>query len=592
MARRRRLKVFISYARSDQAKAYELYKRLTSDGADAWIDKESLLPGQDWGLEIRKAISQADAVIVCLSKKFNKSGFRQKEVRLALETALEKPEGEIFIIPVRLEKCDNLESLTKWNWVDLFEDTGYKNLLRALSQRANKIGTSIPNLSTEENENIQPNIEKETGKGKQNSKKDSQSSQAEKFSKIEGGNNSIIVVGNVYESIISSQNENNTETQHTHNDKPDANLRTSTGNEKLVSDRVLKAWLSGHDLVKNPFGEVDLKSYPYYPMGSTRPDRWEAFAETDPLFGLCPTSDDAQVLSYRLQMECLPLKNKEMVGGVDRQIFPLWVSHRQTTPIQPPLVTLAQSAAQTWLDILSQNPRQMFDLSEVKQDTLLDLLRWSFGSAKEIIRLLQMNGLEEDVIGLSLIRKIEKASTEFSIPPIPQDVILISWLNVKPTELKPIFLILPGDNFLLNTPASWFEQFVSLKPLLLKNGIITKIISSSSPQLHLSFREINLSWSDGLDGQLYHSLQGQFDAAMIPEAKSIGIAVRFHELFGPGTTEEQTTKKLISASHLSLACMLNHGNSLFQYHCENRTKNGVTEKYLYVEDLETILNSA
>ena len=33
-----------------------LYIRLTKDGVDAWLDKEKLLPGQDWELEIRKAV--------------------------------------------------------------------------------------------------------------------------------------------------------------------------------------------------------------------------------------------------------------------------------------------------------------------------------------------------------------------------------------------------------------------------------------------------------------------------------------------------------------------------------------------------------
>ncbi|MBI5824940.1 MAG: toll/interleukin-1 receptor domain-containing protein [Chloroflexi bacterium] len=117
-----------------------LYTRLTKDGVDAWLDKAKLLPGQDWELEIRKAVREADVVVVCLSKQFNQAGFRQKEVRLALDTAMEKPEGEIFIIPARLEECDNLESLRKWHWVDLFEDDGYEMLKRALRARADKIG--------------------------------------------------------------------------------------------------------------------------------------------------------------------------------------------------------------------------------------------------------------------------------------------------------------------------------------------------------------------------------------------------------------------------------------------------------------------
>ena len=108
-------KVFLCYARSDIVAVRALYGRLTKDGVDAWMDKEKLLPGQDWELEIRKAVRESDIVAVCLSKQFNQAGFRQKEVRLALDAAMEQPEGEIFIIPIRMEECDTLESLKKWH---------------------------------------------------------------------------------------------------------------------------------------------------------------------------------------------------------------------------------------------------------------------------------------------------------------------------------------------------------------------------------------------------------------------------------------------------------------------------------------------
>jgi len=140
---KRPLKVFLCHAHADRDAVRTLYTRLTNDGVDAWLDKEKLLPGQDWELEIKKAVREADVVVVCLSKQFNQAGFRQKEVRLALDTAMEKPEGEIFIIPARLEECDNLESLRKWHWVNLFEEDGYEMLMRALLARGTVIGASL-----------------------------------------------------------------------------------------------------------------------------------------------------------------------------------------------------------------------------------------------------------------------------------------------------------------------------------------------------------------------------------------------------------------------------------------------------------------
>ena len=75
-------------------------------------------------------------VIVCLSREFNKQhGYRYEELKIALEKANLLDTGDVFIIPVRLEKCDMPESLRHLHRVDLFEATGYKKLIRALQAR-------------------------------------------------------------------------------------------------------------------------------------------------------------------------------------------------------------------------------------------------------------------------------------------------------------------------------------------------------------------------------------------------------------------------------------------------------------------------
>ena len=127
---------FLIHAHSDKASVHELYKRMTNDGIKAWLDSESLQPGQDWQREIRKAILRSDAVIVCLSREFYKrQGYRYEELKIALEKANVLPDNEIFIIPVRLEKCDMPDSLRHLHRVDLFESGGYKKLIRALRER-------------------------------------------------------------------------------------------------------------------------------------------------------------------------------------------------------------------------------------------------------------------------------------------------------------------------------------------------------------------------------------------------------------------------------------------------------------------------
>jgi len=55
---KRPLKVFLCHAHADRdpVRGLPAGTRLTQDGVDAWLDKAKLLPGQDWELEIRKAV--------------------------------------------------------------------------------------------------------------------------------------------------------------------------------------------------------------------------------------------------------------------------------------------------------------------------------------------------------------------------------------------------------------------------------------------------------------------------------------------------------------------------------------------------------
>ena len=132
---KRSLNIFLCHAHSDREAVHALYRRLVDNEVHAWLDSENLQPGQNWQHEIRKAILNSDVILVCLSQKFNEQpGYRHEELKLALEKAKLLAESEIFIIPVRLEKCDMPESLSHLHRVDLFEPTGFKKLLRALKR--------------------------------------------------------------------------------------------------------------------------------------------------------------------------------------------------------------------------------------------------------------------------------------------------------------------------------------------------------------------------------------------------------------------------------------------------------------------------
>lgn len=125
--------IFISYAREDELKTRDLYKRLKQFNFRPWIDMEDILPGEEWDSKINKALHQADFLLICLSKKsVSRRGYIQKEIRMAVDIAMEMPEGAIFLIPVRLEECEIHTSLEKYQWVDLFSPDGFNRLVKAI----------------------------------------------------------------------------------------------------------------------------------------------------------------------------------------------------------------------------------------------------------------------------------------------------------------------------------------------------------------------------------------------------------------------------------------------------------------------------
>ena len=68
----RPLCVFLCHSSNDKVSILALYQPLRSDNIDVWFDEENLLPGQDWKLEIRKAVRASDVVIVCISQDWVK----------------------------------------------------------------------------------------------------------------------------------------------------------------------------------------------------------------------------------------------------------------------------------------------------------------------------------------------------------------------------------------------------------------------------------------------------------------------------------------------------------------------------------------
>ncbi len=135
-----RPKAFICYAKENSAKAEEVFDFLIAAGAAPWMDKRSLVHGDPWESEIRRAVEESHAFVVLLAPGFDSVGYRQKEVHLALEAAMLRPPGKGYIIPFIAAPCA-LPDLPGWckpihAGADLGRPTTLDELAKALEKHS------------------------------------------------------------------------------------------------------------------------------------------------------------------------------------------------------------------------------------------------------------------------------------------------------------------------------------------------------------------------------------------------------------------------------------------------------------------------
>ena len=136
--------VFVAYTVEDRALARRLCDSLRAEDCAPWLDKDKLLPGQNWPRAIERAIDMADAFIPCFSRhSATKHGQFQSELRYALECARKRPiaEDDAFVIPVRLEECAVPRRISDHvQYVDLYPDweKGVRRVVRAARKAAQK----------------------------------------------------------------------------------------------------------------------------------------------------------------------------------------------------------------------------------------------------------------------------------------------------------------------------------------------------------------------------------------------------------------------------------------------------------------------
>lgn len=92
------MKVFLSYDERDKETAEGLASRLSQAGHDVWWADGRILPGDNWGLEVGKALEECEAMVVLLSP----AALASRAVRGDINFALSTPSYADRLIPVQV----------------------------------------------------------------------------------------------------------------------------------------------------------------------------------------------------------------------------------------------------------------------------------------------------------------------------------------------------------------------------------------------------------------------------------------------------------------------------------------------------------
>jgi hypothetical protein len=99
------------------------------------MDNHNISPGQDWKFTIQSAISTCNAAMVFLSSKsISKTGYVQVEIAEFLEQRKRRPEGSIYLIPVRLDPCAVPARMADLHYADLFEPDDWDRVIASLEK--------------------------------------------------------------------------------------------------------------------------------------------------------------------------------------------------------------------------------------------------------------------------------------------------------------------------------------------------------------------------------------------------------------------------------------------------------------------------
>lgn len=135
---------FLSYASPDREHVLQIYDFLTVNGIDVWMDIKQLLPGQQWDFEVKRALNRAAVIIIFLShNSVERTGYVQRELKIALEQLQDRPLNRIYAIPVFLDSDLKIpDQIKHLHYVAIDQPESHFQLLEAIKNEFEQLGRS------------------------------------------------------------------------------------------------------------------------------------------------------------------------------------------------------------------------------------------------------------------------------------------------------------------------------------------------------------------------------------------------------------------------------------------------------------------
>lgn len=138
------LKIFLGYPSEYRTAAKEIYNFLRTKGDEIWFDRKSLVAGDDWDSERDRAQREADLVVhLCSAAILERPGVVNREIKQTLRLVDDQPFGALYVVPIRLEPIKLPVELTRFQYLDYFDDNWKEPLSTAVEKRRSQLLSNI-----------------------------------------------------------------------------------------------------------------------------------------------------------------------------------------------------------------------------------------------------------------------------------------------------------------------------------------------------------------------------------------------------------------------------------------------------------------